>query len=60
MMNLEQCKERIQNAINKINWQEMEMNKPVVTDELAYCIFGDNLEIENSDEELLEMFLLEM
>lgn len=35
-MNLEQCKKRIQNAINKINWQEMD--KPVVTDELAYCI----------------------
>ena len=60
MMNFEECRNRIQNAINNINWQEMEMDKPEVSDELVYGIFGDDLDIENSDDELMEMFLMEM
>ena len=60
MMNFEECRNRIQNAINRINWSEMEMDKPEVTDELVYGIFGDELNVENSDDELMEMFLMEM
>lgn len=31
-----------------------------VTEELVFSIFGDNLEVENTEEELKEMFLFEL
>lgn len=35
-------------------------NEVEVNEELVYSIFGDNLEVENTLEELVEMFLLEL
>lgn len=35
-------------------------NEVEVNEELAYSIFGENLEVENTLEELVEMFLLEL
>lgn len=35
-------------------------NEVEVNEELVYSIFGDNLEVENTLEELVEMFMFEL
>ena len=50
----EQNKEMLTKVINDLG-MEIEVNE-----ELAYSIFGDNMEVENTEEELKEMFLLEL
>ena len=50
----EQKKELLTKVINDLG-MEVEVNE-----ELVYSIFGDNLEVENTEEELKEMFLLEL
>lgn len=35
-------------------------NEIEINEELVYSIFGDNLEVENTLEELVEMFLMEL
>ena len=43
--------------IKVVNDLKMEIE---VTEELVFSIFGDNLEVENTEEELKEMFLFEL
>lgn len=50
----EQNKEMLTKVINDLG-MEIEVNE-----ELVYSIFGDNMEVENTEEELKEMFLLEL
>lgn len=50
----EQNKNLLTKVINDLR-MEVEVN-----DELVYSIFGDNMEVENTEEELKEMFLLEL
>lgn len=50
----EQNKRLLKKVVNDLGM------KIEVNDELVYSIFGDNLEVENTEEELKEMFLLEL
>ena len=60
MKNITTAKDQLTKVINSINWEEMEMEAPEVNEELIYSIFGEELEMEYTDEELQEMFLFEL
>lgn len=51
--------ERLEMVRKAVKMAGME-NEVEVNEELVYSIFGDNLEVENTLEELVEMFLLEL
>ena len=51
--------ERLEMVRKAVKMAGME-NEVEVNEELVYSIFGDNLEVDNTLEELVEMFLLEL
>lgn len=50
----ENCKNLLNEVINELNL-EIEVN-----DELIYSIFGDNLDVENTKEDIIWMFTMEL
>ena len=54
-MKYEKCKEMVENAMKKCN---MTIDYDISI--LIYSIFGNDLHIEMTENELIEMFLLEM
>ena len=56
-----ECKEIIKEALKRLEEAgDGEFEVPEVTNELVYSIFGDNLDVENSVEEVMWMFMMEL
>lgn len=53
---MEEKLELIREAVKRAGME----NEVEVNEELVYSIFGNNLEVENTLEELVEMFLFEL
>jgi hypothetical protein len=57
---LEECKEIVKEAINRIRETENDFEDIEITDELIYSLFGDNLDVENTIDDIVWMFTMEM
>lgn len=56
-----ECKEIIAEALKRLEEAgDGEFEVPEITDELVYSIFGENLDVENSVEEVMWMFMMEL
>ena len=57
----EECKAIVTEALDRVyESSDGEFEKIDVTDELIYNIFGDDLDVENSVEEVMWMFMMEL
>lgn len=57
----EECKAIVTEALDRVyEASDGEFEKIDVTDELIYNIFGDDLDVENSVEEVMWMFMMEL
>lgn len=56
-----ECKEIIAEALKRLEEAgDGEFEVPEITKELVYSIFGENLDVENSVEEVMWMFMMEL
>lgn len=56
----EECREIVKEAINRIRENENDFEDIEITDELIYSLFGDNLDVENTIDDIVWMFTMEM